>query len=180
MCARQYGFDENLLYLCRVMEIIIVLVEYFKIKKWKYLKGLIIPFLIGITVYFFTPEKIHVEYFKDFYNSLISVLGIMIGFTISVFSVLIAMDNKNIREAKIYTIDVKMYNKRVSLYDSLLINYIYIIIIQIMLLLANLFVPFFCNISLILVSVDIAFLFHIFLAIIRNVVDFYFILTKKN
>lgn len=168
------------------MEMLIVLYEYLKINKWKYLRGLITPLIIGVVVYFCTPEQIYLKHYKDFYNALITILGIMIGFTISVFSVLVTMDNENIREAKSYPIKdgLKLYNKKVTLYDGLLINYIYIIALQIILLLTNLITPFFCNISLvenkIFIAIDVAVLFHVFIAILSNIVDFYFILSKKR
>jgi hypothetical protein len=119
----------------------------------------------------------------DFYSNVMTVLGILTGFSISIFTVFLTIDNKNIREAKKESIDKKLFGKEFSLYDTLLIGLAYIIIVQAVLLIANFLYPIFIDIETeknkLFFSINIAVSIHIVLLLMRSVLDFYFIITKK-
>jgi hypothetical protein len=119
----------------------------------------------------------------DFYSNLMTVIGILTGFSISIFTVFLTIDNENIREAKKESFGRKLFGKEFSLYDTLLTGLAYIIIIQAILLIANFIFPVFVDIetekSKIFFSINIAISIHIILLLMRSVLDFYFIITKK-
>jgi len=112
-----------------------------------------------------------------------TVLGILTGFSISIFTVFLTIDNENIREAKKENFGKKILGKEISLYDTLLIGLAYAIIVQAILLIANFLYPIFIDIetakSKLFFAINIAVSIHIILLLMRSVLDFYFIITKK-
>ncbi len=63
------------------------------------------------------------RYFNSLLNNTINLLGILLGFIASIFTVIITIDNENIREAK-NNKDVKsIYKNNISIYDELIIKF---------------------------------------------------------
>jgi len=146
------------------------------------LTNIIIPIITGSTVYCFYTKGISFDV-TDYYGNTINILGILIGFSISIFAILLSLENDNIRKAKEENLKIKMYSKNVSLYDALLVDFAYIIIVQGFLLMANILLSVTSlgeKNNMIIVSIDISVTIYIIVLLLRCMLDMYFILTKKE
>jgi hypothetical protein len=173
------------------MEYALLFFEYIWIKKWSYLKQIIICGLLGLAIYYFADSNILIKHSIDFNGNIITALEILMGFSISIFTVFLTIDNKNVREAKKEKLKkgdkvIKLYTEEVSLYDSILIGLAYVIVTQGFLLILNFIYPTFVDIgstkirSKLFLAVDVAITVHIIILLMRSILDFYFIITKKK
>jgi len=166
------------------MEYFLLIHDFFIIKgKRAFVGNLIIPIILGLLIFYCSNNSIYIKNASTFHTNLITVFGILIGFTISAFTMLLTVNNENIVNAKSKLINVKLYSKEISLYDSVLIGLAYLILIQGFFLIANFIYPIFISIESqygkIIFSINIAIATYIILILMRNILDFYFILTKK-
>ena len=146
------------------------------------LTNIVIPIIAGGTLYCLYTRGISFEV-TDYYGNTINILGILIGFSISIFAILLSLENDNIRKAKEEKLKIKMYSKNVSLYDALLVDFAYIIIVQGFLLMANILLSitsFGEKNNMIIVSIDISMTIYIIVLLLRCMLDMYLILTKKE
>ncbi len=167
-------------------EFIFLIFDYFKtIKKNVFYYEWVMPFIIGIMC--FLSLKFHwlrTDY-SLFINSSVSLLGVLLGFSIMVITILTTSNNVNIENIKKTLTDYIISNERISLYRLLLVNYSYLIIIEALVLVAYfislLFFSNFCHtVKLVLFSLYVVSIIHILLLTIRNITDFYFIITKEK
>ena len=121
---------------------------------------------------------------------IVNVLGILIGFTISVLAIILSVENENIKTAKTTYVKnssdeyKKIYSRNISLYEDVTISLVYIIIFQGVLLIANFIYPIFIDITSIqgklCFSINISIMTYIILLLVRKTLDLYFILTRKD
>lgn len=165
------------------MEYLLLLFEFFRVKKFAIIWHLIIPISIGLSIYYCADDANYIKNANDFRDNTVTVVGILIGFTISVFTVLLTVDNEHIQKAKQEKFDPLNPNS-ISLYESVLIGLAYLIIIQGILLIFNFIYPIFIpvdgEIGKIYFSINIAIVVHVILLLMRNILDFYFIITRKD
>ncbi|WP_439695080.1 hypothetical protein ACFGVS_18395 [Mucilaginibacter sp. AW1-7] len=164
---------------------LLVFIEYFRTTNTKaLLLNLAIAALICFGVFWLPNPDSLIKLIEQFINNSTSVLSLLVGFTVAMFTLLITASNPNIDEIKSTPTDYILYDERVSIYKMLLIKMVYIILIESILLLFNLLYPFFFESSTklgkIFFGIDAFLLTHIILANINNTVDLYFVLTKKN
>ena len=166
------------------MEYLLLICEFFYVKGWKSLFYILIPVIIAVLIYFFASDCNYIANASNFHTNIITVVGILVGFTISTFTMLLTVNHANIDKSKNLPIGKKLFKKDLSLYDSVIIGLAYTILIQCVLLLANFIYPIFVDIESLkgkaLFSINIAIVSHIILILMRNVLDFYFIVLKKN
>ena len=87
----------------------------------------------------------------NYHSNIINVLGILIGFTISVLAIILSAENENIKTAKATYVKnssdeyKKIYSRNISLYEDVTISLVYIIIFQGILLIANFIYPIFID-----------------------------------
>lgn len=126
----------------------------------------------------------YLERSADFHNNIITVLGILVGFSISVFAVLLSTDNQNIQSAKVAVYGKDLFGRPISLFESVIVGLAYVVVIQGLLLMGNFIYPIFIDIntlqSKIWFAINIALILHTILFLLRSILDFYFIITKKN
>jgi hypothetical protein len=165
------------------MEYLLLLIEFFRIKKGAILLNVLIPIIIGVLIYYCANDPNYLNNATDFRDNTITVLGILIGFSISVFTVLITVDNDHIKKAKEEKLNEDDPNS-ISLYESVLVGLAYLIIVQGFLLIFNFIYPIFIQVDTLLgklyFSINIGITIHVILLLMRNILDFYFILTKKK
>lgn len=163
------------------MEYLLLILDFFKVKKGVVLVHLIIPAIIGIVIFYVGDDANFVKNASEFRSNTVTVLGILVGFSISIFTVFLTIDNENIRNAKSFKIKE---SDSITLYESVLIVLAYLIIIQGFLLIFNFIYPAFIEIESQkgkqLFAINISLLVHIIMLLMRNILDFYFILTKKT
>lgn len=165
------------------MEFLFLLYDFFKIKKKALLLLVLIPCIIGVLIFYCANDANYLKNADDFRNNTITVLGILIGFSISIFTVLLTIDNDHIRKAKEEKLD-KNNPKSANLYESILIGLAYLIIIQGFLLIYNFIYPVFVQVDScrgkIFFAFNLSIAIHVILILMRTMLDFYFILTKRK
>jgi hypothetical protein len=168
------------------MEYLLLMYEFFYTKKWKSIFIIVlIPILIGLLINI--QLKGNANYEKDassYISSIISVLGVLIGFCISILTILLSIDNPNISIAKSKNTKFVLYNKPVTLFDSILINLAYLIVLEGILLIANFIYPIFIDvksdIGKLFFTLNISFTIHIIMVLMRCILDFYFVVSKRD
>lgn len=164
---------------------LLVFLEYFKVTNTKaILLNFAVAGLICFGIFYVPNPTNFVKFIEQFINNSTSVLSLLVGFTVAMFTLLITASNPNIDEIKTTLTDYLLYGERVSIYKMLLIKMVYIILVESILLLFNLLYPFFfepsTNLGRVFFGIDAFLLTHIILANINNTVDLYFVLTKKD
>lgn len=167
------------------MEYLILIFEFFYTReKRNYFSLLVIPTIVALIIYYCSGNENLSKNIYDYNSNLLTVLGILLGFTISVTTLLLAIDNDNIKAAKLVQSEKILYKKTVSLYDTILYALSYLIIIQGFLLIANFIYPILISLNShlgkILFSINIGFIIHVILLLMRSILDFYFIITAKK
>jgi len=167
-------------------EFILLIVDYFKTIRCKtFTYEWVIPIVLGVVTFLVTITKYLKIDYLGFVNSSVNLLGVLLGFSIMVITVLTTSNNKNIEKIKKIETEYVLYQKNISLYRLLLINYSYLIIAEALGLTNYFILLIFVNscshqIKLILFSVFTSMIIHILLLTIRNVTDFYLIITKEE
>lgn len=167
------------------MEYLLLIIEFFWVKGFRSVViTCVVPLIIGLLIFYVANDCIYINNASSFHSNLVTVLGILIGFTISTLTMLLTVNNTNIEKAKNRFLNRKIFSKQFSLFDSVVTGLAYNILIQGFLLIANFIYPIFISISTIeakaFFSINIAIMVHVILILMRNVLDFYFILTKKS
>lgn len=167
------------------LEYLVLIFDYFKtLSKKNFLFEICIPITLGIGVgcvlnYF--PDYINTSRFID--NS-INIIGVLLGFTLAIITFFVASDNPNIDKTKKYITKHRIGKKNISLYRLLIINYSYLIIIEATICLGFLVGGlFYLTLSpcyqIIIKSIYITLVTHVFLLTIRSITDLYFVLTSE-
>jgi hypothetical protein len=167
------------------MEYLLLIVEFFIIKgKRAFFYYVLLPICLGLLIYFCSDKINYETNSTNFHTNIITVIGIIIGFTMSMFVMFLTIDNHNLDKAKSKLLDKKLYGKNVSLYDSVLVGLAYAILILGFLIIANFIYPIFIPIKSsggkVLFSINISIAVHAILILMRNILDFYFIISKKS
>lgn len=163
------------------MEYLLLIFEFFKTRN-RY--GLILPLLISGIVFYFSDTYLFYKNGSNIQENILNVAGILLGFTISIFAIFIGGNGGSIEEAREYKTKYKLYDKQISLYTTVIIGLGYITLIESILLIISVINPIFFEISSsigrILFSVSIFLLLHTIFALLRIILEFYFIITKKR
>ncbi len=165
------------------MSVIILFVDFLATRKCGYLSSLIIAAIIGVV--FFKYTQTAKEDFDILISGLVNVIGTLLGFSISVLTVFIASNNNNIELSKEHYIDRELWKRQYMLYDRIIIDICYIILILGLFLLVSFIVPnLLCNCclypKLLFTSISISILTHIIYMILSIASDLYLIVSKKK
>jgi len=122
-----------------------------------------------------------------FKEASLNILGVLLGISIAIITILTTGGGKNLEEIKNVKTNIKIDNKIISLHELLLINFSYTIIIEIFVILSCLVVPLFVKylllrseIKIFLYGILVFFTTQILLVTIRNITDFYLIVSRKS
>lgn len=163
------------------MEYILLIFEFFYSKRVRAYFGLIIiPVILSIVMYNMTTLDVS----KNLnYGNIITLLGILLGFTVSLFAIFLSANNSNIRTSKTTMTEFTVLGKRLSVFDIMQTSIAYVLIIECMLLVANICIPLLLteteSIKLFMV-INIAMVSHVVIILLRSLLDFYFALSKRN
>lgn len=166
------------------MEYLLLIFEFYYAKSLKGLIGiLLIPIILSISIYWLTNQKLNVQQLSDISTNILTLLGILLGFTISFFAILLTSSSLNIRKAQITFIEKTLFQKRISIYDIMLTGIAYSIVIQCLLLIVNLISLVWLSDTLFskkMIAINIGIISHIVIVLLKSVLDFYFAFTRKN
>lgn len=133
------------------------------------------------------------SYFSQFIDSQISIIAILISFSIAIITILVTTDNSNIQLLKRKNAEDKNFRpikkndkttERLSLFQVLLSNVTYGALVQIIYLILLLVESFVCNVIKIvylkyMCSINIFFVLHILFILYEAVVNIYFTFWKE-
>ena len=84
------------------MEYLLLLIEFFWIKGIRaILWSCAIPVTIGLLIFYKADNTLYYQNAANFHSNLVTVLGILVGFTISTLTMLLTVNNANIEKAKL-------------------------------------------------------------------------------
>jgi len=164
------------------IEFIYPIKHYFQtIRKNEAIFDLIFPLLIGLTGYYVLEKfqcTILVTDAVDLLKTIITLLSILVGFTISSIAILATTSEKLNQET-----ERVIGNKKINLYQLANITFIFVLFSEILTLVINLSAVVLISYDVIsvidhlniLIAVNIALISHILLINIRNITNFYFI-----
>ncbi len=167
------------------MSWILVFFEYLKTtKSIPLLVNLAVSIALSSAMFYFPTNIEFSDLMADFISQSVSVLALLVGFTLAMFSMLLTGSNPNIDAIKTSETEYRLYGEQVSIYNLLLIRIVYVIIIESILLLFNLLYPFFFNLysdfGKVFFAIDAFLLIHIILVNVNTTIDLYFVLTKTK
>lgn len=168
-----------------MINLLIILYDYYRTRNlWGVLWNFIISAIICILVYKLTTPCTLPSLIDSYINNSLTVLSLIVGFSIALFTLIITASNPNIEELKKTKTKYKIGNKFVSLFQHTLITMTYIILIECILLLFSLLFPFFFENNTIYRKMafytHILLLSHIIICNIANTMNIYFVLYKPH
>lgn len=169
------------------IEFLLLIVDYFRtVKRRDFVLEWLCAFLIGLLVYWLNRNNINIsDLLKNISSNAVALLGVLIGFSVAVITLLVTTNSKNIDEIKAHRTKYKLGSRHITLFDLLLINYTYSVVAEIIIVILNLILPGLCSFELsnntlnLLNALNIFLVCHVLLLTIRNMTNFYFILIKK-
>lgn len=164
--------------------ITVLFYEFFATRKWSYLLSIAISITIGVIIFYNIDTLKKPDFASETRSDILNVIGILLGFSISVLAIFITSGNKNIDASKEYPIGVKLWkNKMTSLFDRIVIDLSYVIFWESVVLLICFLIPAFitnpCR-NLQLTSIIIVVSIHIIFVILGITSDLYLIVSKKE
>jgi hypothetical protein len=170
------------------LEFLLLIFDYFRTQNKRNIYfEVILPLILSLLI-FGSIRLNNSEICLDGHQgNFISLLGVLIGFSITAITLLITSNNENIENLKKHDSGYSIGRNKLSLFDILVTNFSYLLVTEIFLVICNLFFPAlnsFIGISfaakLILFSIDCGILIHILLVNLRNICDLYFTLISKK
>jgi hypothetical protein len=166
------------------LEFLLLIGDYFRTLGWRiWIFEWLIPFGIGVAAYFLIDKNNANELAIKFNDSAVALLGVLIGFSITVITILHTSNNKNIEEIKAFKTEYKIGKQQLFLFHLILINLTYSVVLEVLCLVCNLCLALFWDrldnqVTTTLLCINLFFILHILLLNMRNITDFYFILFK--
>lgn len=169
-----------------MLEYFLFFYEFLKTtEKRSIIPNLIISVAVGVFIFFCSENLCISSKLDSIQSDILSVVGILLGFSFSVFTIFLTADGTNIDKAKKDFLEgVMLHGEKVSLYKSIIISFTFIIILEGILLLYSMIYPLISLINSlgnrICFAISIFILALSILMTLRLVLDFYFIITKKE
>lgn len=164
--------------------------DYLKTRKNIWLKILVafVPaVVVGLSLFYIDfNEGVEItDIFKDYINVQISAIAILISFSIAIITILVSADNPNIKRLKeMHSTDCKPLNgKPLSLFQVLLSNITYNVLIEVtylILLIFCIFLQLFIadNWYKVLMAISVFFIIHILHILLESVGQMYLTFWK--
>lgn len=158
---------------------------------WEYLivqgKGLFLKMILPILVILSInccSLGLEVNMINNYISSSINVLGILLGFSGSIFTLILTMANPAIESSKKHKLSAKLYKTNFSIYDHLVISCGFLIFLLGFLLLVNFLLPIYYNLIaskyLVLFSINLGLIMFAIIQLVSSLLGFYFIVTKRD
>jgi hypothetical protein len=178
-----------------IKEVVEPLVDFYKIRKTKKNEIIffaVIPLLIGVIFlfscfYLSTSRKLDlVDFDNDLLNQLITMLTLFISFSMAFLSILLSSSSKNVDDLKdTSSKEYSLNNKNCSLYQVLMIEITYSMIIEICFLLYVFLQKFVIYVSnditiKFMLTLDIILLVHVLLLMLVTIKNVYYTFWKSK
>jgi hypothetical protein len=170
------------------LEFIYSISDYYKtLDKKSVIFEIILPFIIGGCIFYLLFFKGNLSHVHDYRDNVLTLLGVLVGFSITIITILTTGTSRNITLIQQRVTSLTMSGNPLSLFDVLLINFTYSVIIEVLLIVAHLIYPFILTnyefplwVKVLVFSILFSTVIHVLLLTIRNMTNFYFILIKKG
>ena len=170
------------------LDFIVLFFEYFRtLSKRVFIFEWIIPFLISIGVFISIRINNSENCFLNYRENIISLFGVLIGFSITIITLLLTANGENIKKLQEKLTDYKIGKRQLSLYELMIMNFSYSIAMEVIVIIINLFFLAFNSYlqlsfatKLILFSINAMLVGHILLLNLRNICDLYFSLVTNS
>ena len=153
------------------MRFLILIYDFLRYQTWRFWVNVLLSCGAGFACFFKQFDRLEPADFLE-------VLGILLGFTISLLAILISCDNDNIQRSKSYQPDPK----QPPLYIKVITDVSYTILIQIVALLLILLLTDHlaceCRYQVFLGTI-VGMITHVFLMMVHIVMDMYLIVTAR-
>lgn len=162
--------------------LIVFLYEYFCSEKCRFFKALLLPVPGAVLVLCFFG-KIPADVIKSFYSNILTILGILLGFSISFHAIILSSDSDEFKLAKEYYGERSGQKKALSLFQMEVANNIFAILFQTILILLNIVIPlFWCgsHFNAWFLAANVFGIVFILVLLLRSIVDSYLIVTSKK
>lgn len=169
------------------IEFFILILDYFRtLTRRVVIYEIVIPTVTLICIFLVLHFKGNVSYADELRNNLIALLGILIGFSITIITILITSTSGNIAAIQKRKTQHTIGSRKVSVFDLLLVNFTYSVVVEIFLVVVLLIYPIILTnydfpsvVKKVVFSILFGIVIHILLLTIRNLTDFYLILMKS-
>lgn len=166
-----------------MLQYLLLIFEFLYIKRSKLTFSLLVSALVGVSVCYgnlgLTKDDI-----SSYISNSINVLGILLGFTASIFAIIITNGNSEIEEAKKKDTKIKLYKTPFTIYDQLVIGCGFLIFLLGFLLILNFLLPIYKNVIetyyLKIFSINISMIIFSVIQLVSSILEFYFIITKRK
>lgn len=165
-----------------MIELFVFLFDYLRDAYKQVLRVIWVPLLAGICValaFRYIPSEIIQEY----YSNASTILGILIGFSLSYFAIILSANSDEFNIAKQYFGEPDKKKSRLSLYHKEVATAIFVILIQVVLLVLDLFVPFIISdyqSEWWLLAINVFGILYILALLLLCVLDAYLIVTTTK
>lgn len=169
-------------------EFFIAIFDYFSsLRRNLVVYEIVLPLGMSTGLFFILFEIGDLSSISDYMNNVLTLLGVLVGFSITIITILTTGTSKNIEKIKEHKTDVKIGGRTISLFELLLVNFTYSVVLEILLIIAHLITPIILSnfkLPLVIKLIGFSLLFgcfiHVLLLTLRNLVNFYLILMKKD
>lgn len=166
-----------------MLQYLLLIFEFMYIKRGKLIFSILISSFIGISVYC-GNLGLTISDISNYSSNSISVLGILLGFSASIFAIIITSGNAKIEEAKKKKTKRKLYKGPFTIYDELIISCGFLVLLLGFLLVLNFILPIYRNVIktyyLEIFSINISMIIFSVIHLVSSILGFYFIITKRN
>ncbi|MCL1674159.1 hypothetical protein [Elizabethkingia meningoseptica] len=148
-------------------------------------KGVIYNILIAVFVsILFYVTNIDTNTVIEMSKNAVDLLGILLGFTISMFAIILSVNSDIIAKAKETFLKVKLYKQPFSLYDRLIAGIAFVIFLFSFLLIYNFIFPIiyvsFLKQYVIFFIINIGAIIFSILELLSCIINYYLLITNKK
>lgn len=165
---------------------LVLINDYILTIKKNVIFDIVIPFILSIACwYLISKELLNIE--KSFLSNILSVLGIIAGFSVTAVALLSTSDSSNVNRLKEQKTDITVDGLEISVFRRFYILISYSVLISFIAILINIIgylVPWSRLISykwiVVLKALNLWLIFHIFFINIRNITSLYFVYFQET
>lgn len=152
--------------------------DYFKIHdRNEILNTLIMPAVSGIIIIVshFLKFDVTNDLWDFFLNNVVSLMSILIGFSIATITILVTTENASLKLLKEEKINIKIDGWDYSLFDKILTSFLYTVILEIITIILVFIYPLFIDVEKNPIYYLVPFLLtmHVLSVLLRNMLNFY-------